>query len=84
MRSEFSLFFRLEIRQPSERVHHVAGMVEAKVENINEAWEVLQAGSSTRAVGSNNINEHSSRSHWSVLILTFLLVTLHYKIVLKS
>lgn len=59
----------LEIRQPSERVHHVAGMVEAKVENINEAWEVLQAGSSTRAVGSNNINEHSSRSHCMLCIL---------------
>ncbi|GFS44093.1 di-glucose binding protein with Kinesin motor domain-containing protein [Actinidia rufa] len=39
------------------------GIVEAKVENIKEAWDVLQAGSNARAVGSNNVNEHSSRSH---------------------
>lgn len=43
------------------------GMVEAKVENIKEAWNVLRAGSNARAVGSNNVNEHSSRSHWLVI-----------------
>ena len=58
--------FRLEIRQASEGGHHVPGIVEAKVENIKEAWDVLQAGSNARAVGSNNVNEHSSRSHWLV------------------
>ncbi|RZC91106.1 hypothetical protein C5167_028937 [Papaver somniferum] len=52
-----------EIRLASEGVHHVPGIVEAKVENIKEVWDVLQAGSNARAVGSNNVNEHSSRSH---------------------
>ena len=60
--------FRLEIRQAGEGSHHVPGIVEAKVENIKEVWDVLQAGSNARAVGSNNVNEHSSRSHWLVPI----------------
>lgn len=55
---------RLEIKQASEGSHHIPGIVEAKVENIQQVWNVLQAGSSARAVGSNNVNEHSSRSHW--------------------
>ncbi|GLT64702.1 hypothetical protein SLA2020_371790 [Shorea laevis] len=54
---------RLEVRQVGERMHHVPGLVEAHVNNINEAWEVLQTGSNARAVGSTNANEHSSRSH---------------------
>lgn len=57
-------YFRLEIKQAPEGLHHVPGLVEAKVENIEEVWNVLQTGSSARAVGSNNVNEHSSRSHW--------------------
>ncbi|KAF8377407.1 hypothetical protein HHK36_030784 [Tetracentron sinense] len=60
---------KLEIRQASEGVHHVPGIVEAKVENIKEVWEVLQAGSNARAVGSNNVNEHSSRSHCMLCIM---------------
>lgn len=60
----------MEVRQASEGgAHHVPGIVEAKVKNISEVWNALQAGSNARAVGSNNINEHSSRSHW--LVLTF-------------
>ncbi|CAL4890923.1 unnamed protein product [Urochloa decumbens] len=54
---------RLEVRQVAEGVHHVPGLVEARVTNMNEAWEVLQTGSKARAVGSTNANEHSSRSH---------------------
>lgn len=61
---QLAMCIRLEIRQASEGVHHVPGIVEAKVENIKEVWSVLQAGSNARAVGSNNVNEHSSRSHW--------------------
>jgi kinesin family protein C2/C3 len=59
---------RLEIKQAGEGSHHVPGIVEAKVENISEVWDVLQTGSNSRAVGSNNVNEHSSRSHWLVII----------------
>nr|GME06320.1 kinesin-like protein KIN-14Q [Ipomoea batatas] len=54
---------RLEIKQAGEGVHHVPGLVEAQVNNMNEVWEVLQTGSNSRAVGSTNANEHSSRSH---------------------
>ncbi|XP_062011918.1 kinesin-like protein KIN-14Q [Rosa rugosa] len=54
---------RLEIRQAGEGTHHVPGLVEAHVKNMNEVWEVLQTGSNARAVGSTNANEHSSRSH---------------------
>ncbi|XP_019422125.1 PREDICTED: kinesin-like protein KIN-14R isoform X2 [Lupinus angustifolius] len=60
---------RLEIKQASEGSHHVPGVVEAKVDNISEVWNVLQAGSNARAVGSNNINEHSSRSHCMLCIM---------------
>ncbi|EOX91895.1 Di-glucose binding protein with Kinesin motor domain isoform 3 [Theobroma cacao] len=54
---------RLEIKQSAEGFHHVPGIIEAKVDNIKEVWNVLQIGSNSRAVGSTNVNEHSSRSH---------------------
>lgn len=70
------LCFRLEIKQASEGFHHVPGIVEAKVENIKEVWNVLSAGRNARAVGSNNVNEHSSRSHWLVSLRNFFLLWL--------
>ncbi|CAL4928651.1 unnamed protein product [Urochloa decumbens] len=60
---------KLEIKQNSEGYNHVPGLVEAKVENIKEVWDVLQTGSNARAVGSNNVNEHSSRSHCMLCIM---------------
>ncbi|KAK4727921.1 hypothetical protein R3W88_032838 [Solanum pinnatisectum] len=54
---------RLEIKQDGEGMHHVPGLVEAHVNNMNEVWEALRTGSNARAVGSTNANEHSSRSH---------------------
>ncbi|KAF5749722.1 Di-glucose binding protein with Kinesin motor domain isoform 1 [Tripterygium wilfordii] len=60
---------RLDVKQSSEGFHHVPGIVEAKVNNIREVWSVLQAGSNARAVGSNNLNEHSSRSHCMLCIM---------------
>ncbi|ONM32817.1 Di-glucose binding protein with Kinesin motor domain [Zea mays] len=54
---------RLEVRQVGEGAHHVPGLVEARVTNMKEAWEVLRTGSKARVVGSTNANEHSSRSH---------------------
>ncbi|KAI3685800.1 hypothetical protein L6452_35058 [Arctium lappa] len=59
---------KLEVRQASEGTHHVPGIVEANVENVSEVWNALQAGSNARAVGSNNVNEHSSRSHCMICI----------------
>lgn len=69
---KFHFFYRLEIKQASEGSHHVPGIVEAKVCSIKEVWSVMQAGSNARAIGSNHVNEHSSRSHW-YLSLHFLL-----------
>ncbi|GAB2222728.1 hypothetical protein Droror1_Dr00016852 [Drosera rotundifolia] len=60
---------KLEIKQASEGFHHVPGIVEAEVKNITEVWEVLQTGSNARSVGSNNVNEHSSRSHCILCIM---------------
>ncbi|KAK8663851.1 hypothetical protein V6N13_083656 [Hibiscus sabdariffa] len=60
---------RLEIKQSAEGFHHVPGIVEAKVDNVKEVWNVLQMGSNSRAVGSNNVNEHSSRSHCMLCIM---------------
>ncbi|KAI4366017.1 hypothetical protein MLD38_021946 [Melastoma candidum] len=54
---------RLEIRQAGEGMLNVPGLVEARVNNMNEVWEVLHTGNNARAVGSTNANEHSSRSH---------------------
>ncbi|KAL5716224.1 hypothetical protein ACHQM5_017945 [Ranunculus cassubicifolius] len=54
---------RLEVRQVADGIHHVPGLVEAHVNNMNEVWEVLKTGSNARAVGATNANEHSSRSH---------------------
>ncbi|XP_065875742.1 kinesin-like protein KIN-14R [Euphorbia lathyris] len=60
---------KLEIKQSSEGSHHVPGIVEARVDNLREVWNVLQAGSNARAVGSNNVNEHSSRSHCMLSVM---------------
>lgn len=60
---------KLEVKQASEGSHHVPGIVEAKVENIKEVWNVLRTGSNARVVGSNNVNEHSSRSHCMLCIV---------------
>ncbi|KAK1282708.1 Kinesin-4 [Acorus calamus] len=72
---------RLEIRQVAEGVHHVPGLVEARVSNMSEVWEVLQTGSNARAVGSTNANEHSSRSHWFSSFLPNHFITLFYSFV---
>ncbi|KAE8704943.1 Detected protein of confused Function [Hibiscus syriacus] len=66
---ERSESFKLEIKQSAEGFHHAPGIVEAQVENIKEVWNVLQIGSNSRAVGSNNVNEHSSRSHCMLCIM---------------
>ncbi|KAH9610142.1 hypothetical protein KSS87_003454 [Heliosperma pusillum] len=60
---------KLEIKQASEGSHHVPGIVEAKVGDAKQVWEVLQIGSNARAVGSNNVNEHSSRSHCLLCVM---------------
>lgn len=75
------VFYRLEVRQVTEGVHHVPGLVEAHVTNMTEAWEVLQTGSKARVVGSTNANEHSSRSHWLFFLSTDPLTLLSLRVV---
>ncbi|KAI5062062.1 hypothetical protein GOP47_0022601 [Adiantum capillus-veneris] len=60
---------KLEIKQVAEGVHHVPGLTEATVHCMEEVWDVLQTGSSARAVGSTNANEHSSRSHCMLCVM---------------
>ncbi|KAK8935831.1 Kinesin-4 [Platanthera zijinensis] len=60
---------KLEIKQALEGFHHVPGIVEAKVENIEEVWNVLKVGRNARAVGSTSLNEFSSRSHCMLCIM---------------
>nr|AMS24252.1 kinesin 14-IIIb protein [Marsilea vestita] len=60
---------KLEVKQISEGVHHVPGVVEAPVTCVEQAWKVLEAGGRGRAVGSTNANKHSSRSHGLVCIV---------------
>ncbi|CAI9116115.1 OLC1v1017184C1 [Oldenlandia corymbosa var. corymbosa] len=59
---------RLEVRQVSEGANPVPGLVTAEVDSIEEVWKVLQTGNNARATGSNNVNEHSSRSHCMICI----------------
>ncbi|CAN1841437.1 Kinesin-like protein KIN-14Q [Linum perenne] len=55
--------YELEIRPAGDGLHCVQGLVEARVNNVNEAWEVLQTGTNARAVSSTSANDQSSRSH---------------------
>ncbi|PIA30760.1 hypothetical protein AQUCO_05400098v1 [Aquilegia coerulea] len=54
---------KLEIKQAAEGTQEIPGLVEARVHNTNEVWELLKTGTQNRAVGSTNANEFSSRSH---------------------
>ncbi|KAJ4829326.1 hypothetical protein Tsubulata_015556 [Turnera subulata] len=54
---------RLEIKQASEGTQEVPGLVEARVSDTEEVWDILKSGSRARSVGSTSANELSSRSH---------------------
>ncbi|KAH7280079.1 hypothetical protein KP509_37G051500 [Ceratopteris richardii] len=60
---------KLEIKQCADGMHHVPGVVEEPVHNIEEVWKVLQTGSKARAIGSTNANKHSSRSHCLLCVM---------------
>ncbi|KAK9690201.1 hypothetical protein RND81_09G111300 [Saponaria officinalis] len=60
---------KLEIKQDFEGSHHVPGIVEAKVGNTKQVWEVLRVENNARAVGSNNVNEHNCRSHCMLCVI---------------
>lgn len=42
----------------------VPNVTTVQVNSSDEVIKALKSGYKNRAVGSNNINEHSSRSHW--------------------
>ncbi|KAJ4839955.1 Kinesin-like protein KIN-14S [Turnera subulata] len=54
---------RLEIKQAAEGTQEVPGLVEARVSDTEEVWDILKSGSRARSVGSTSANELSSRSH---------------------
>jgi kinesin family member C2/C3 len=60
---------KLDIRQTSEGINIVVGLIEEDVETSSRVNELMCIGQSNRAVGSHDMNEHSSRSH-SILTLT--------------
>ncbi|XP_051208175.1 E3 ubiquitin-protein ligase listerin isoform X3 [Lolium perenne] len=60
---------KLEIKTASDGSHYIRGIAEREVDNIDDAWDILLSGSNSRAVGSTDVNEHSSRSH-SMLCIT--------------
>ena len=60
---------KLDVRQTAEGVNIVQGLLEEEVETAARVGELMAVGQANRAVGSHDMNEHSSRSH-SILTLT--------------
>lgn len=57
----------LEVRMGKQGTH-VHNLSEWPVHSVDEALTLFARGQSNRQVASNNINEHSSRSHLVVLV----------------
>lgn len=57
----------LEVRLGKQGTH-VHRLSEWRVETVDEALELFARGQGTRQVASNNVNEHSSRSHLVILV----------------
>lgn len=58
---------KLEVKQ-IDGTQDVPGLLDTKVCDIDEVWEILQTGGKNRSVGSTNANELSSRSHCLVRV----------------
>eukprot|EP00904_Undaria_pinnatifida_P001842 jgi/Undpi1/11659/HiC_scaffold_36.g13954.m1 len=52
-----------DIRLDKRGKVYVEGLVECRVETLEEVEELVVLGGRNRTVGNNNVNEHSSRSH---------------------
>ena len=59
---------KLEVRHSSDG-SSVMGLTEIEVGLASQVFEVLERGRVNRAVGSHNMNEHSSRSHSILTVL---------------
>jgi hypothetical protein len=57
----------LEVRMGKEGVF-VEGLSEWSVTNVTEVNETITRGGHSRTIASNNVNEHSSRSHLVILV----------------
>ena len=60
---------KLDVRQTAEGINVVQGLIEEDVASAERVAALMAVGQSNRAVGSHDMNEHSSRSH-SILTLT--------------
>lgn len=60
---------KLDVRQTAEGINVVQGLIEEDVASAERVAAFMAVGQSNRAVGSHDMNEHSSRSH-SILTLT--------------
>jgi kinesin family protein C2/C3 len=59
---------KLDVRQTPEG-NVVSGLTEKEITNSTQVFELMQQGQANRAVGSHDMNQHSSRSH-SILTIT--------------
>jgi len=59
----------LPIHEEKSRGVYVKGLLEIYVSSVQEVYEVMRRGGTTRAVAATNMNQESSRSH-SIFVIT--------------
>jgi kinesin family protein 5 len=59
----------LPIHEEKNRGVYVKGLLEIYVSSVQEVYEVMKRGGSSRAVAATNMNQESSRSH-SIFVIT--------------
>jgi kinesin family protein 5 len=59
----------LPVHEEKNRGVYVKGLLEIYVSSVQEVYEVMRRGGSSRAVASTNMNQESSRSH-SIFVVT--------------
>lgn len=59
----------LPIHEEKNRGVYVKGLLEVYVSSVEEVYEVMKRGGSSRAVAATNMNQESSRSH-SIFVIT--------------
>jgi kinesin family protein 5 len=59
----------LPIHEEKNRGVYVKGLLEIYVSSVQEVYEVMRRGGTTRAVAATNMNQESSRSH-SIFVIT--------------
>jgi kinesin family protein 5 len=59
----------LPVHEEKNRGVYVKGLLEVYVSSVEEVYEVMKRGGSSRAVAATNMNQESSRSH-SIFVIT--------------